>query len=274
MGNQRTRVREGWLIATAADRRRTARECGCASPVPGQLFGHFSGQAGDAADDEEQAAEDRWKPHVVQHRRERAVHVDGQRLDGLPHDSLEGFHEGDAVSRQAVLPREIEQDRRARVSAVHAVTEAGHSSARRPRFRRDQARAFGDGDRLPCRTLDAGGNHLHAAHARAAVLVSHGQDAGGDGGGHRLTVARQRQPSGRAGRRARAMVGHAREDRVQHRAFPGRRQTACMQQVDCVREGPFRHQGRDVVATNPDFAVPSFNDACAPRFHKGSSSHA
>src|SRR4030095_638112 len=89
-----------------------------------QFLGDFSRQAGDAADDEDETAKHGWKPHVVEHRRKRAVDVDRQWL----HDTGDGaFHrldECDAISRNAAAAREIEQDVCARVGLVHAMAES------------------------------------------------------------------------------------------------------------------------------------------------------
>ena len=52
-------------------------------PLARQLFHDFGGEARDAADDEDQARERRRKAHVVEHGRQRAVDVDGHRLDLL-----------------------------------------------------------------------------------------------------------------------------------------------------------------------------------------------
>src|SRR5262249_57197001 len=91
---------------------------------------HFGAEAGDARNDEEQLADQRWKSKVVQNGRERAVDVEGNRLDACGNSTLECPGEGDARPGQTVLRRQAKQYVDARVNLrVYAMPETGQ-----PRF--------------------------------------------------------------------------------------------------------------------------------------------
>ena len=98
----------------------------------------------------------RRESHVVKHRRQRAIDVDGHRLDLLRDRGAERLHEQDAVAGQAMPPGEVEQHRRARIVRMHAMTEAGDALADRAMLGRRSSPAHSfERERFAPRALDA-----------------------------------------------------------------------------------------------------------------------
>ncbi len=152
---------------------------------------------------------------------------------------------------------------------MHAVSQARHPRAVRARLIDDAGGRRLDRDRLAGAERNPVRDHPHAVRSRSAVFVADREDAGGNRRRYRLPVARRDQPRRRARRRARAVVGYGREDRVDQRALAFRRQPAAMQQEHRVGECRLSHQLRDVAAANPDRGGLRADDCRAPCVHEG-----
>ena len=168
---------------------------------------------------------------------------------------VEGAHEAHAIAGDAGLGGHGRRARPTRGSVV--CTRWPRPGSAVPLARASSiARAAAVLDRFACRPPSPSllGDHLHTAFAGAAVFVANREDAGGNGGGHRLAVAGRRQPGGGAGWRAGAVIGRRRPE--SRRAAPFARvgsRPRCSRKT--VSTNPAcRISDGDVVSTQPDVA--------------------
>ena len=229
---------------------------------------HLGAQPGDASDDEDQLADHRGEAEVDEDRGERAVDVQRDRFDLLGHRRFQRARETDAVASQTRVLREAEQHGDARIHGrVHAMSEAGQACLRRLRFVHQLRGDLLEGAAVAPRAFEAGGDQLHAAGARAAMLVADRQHARRNGGRGGLAVAGRREPRRRARRRAGAVIGDADQDGVHEPPLGRRRQPIVMQQEDHLGERRLPHQVEDVVSTHADVIRAGVNDRGVPGFH-------
>ena len=234
------------------------------------FLGDFRGQAGDAADDEHEAAGRRREAHVVEHGGERAVDVHRQRLDARARPPPPA-RVMKAMPSPATRfgPRHLEQHRDARIRRVDAMAEA-----RQPPLLGD---GLGDGSRAPPlrrepvarRRREAVGDELHAVRAGAAVLVADGQDAAprpprrSTGGCPRRPAAPPRTTARRR-RDRRRRSGWRRAAAARRPTAAGRDAAATIVSVNVAS----LHQRRDARARASRCGSRRSRDRGAPRFHE------
>ena len=97
----------------------------------------------------------RIEAEIVENRREGAINIERQLLDSLRRRALERGDEGHAVTGDAVLPCEIEQNLHARIGSVNAVAEAREPCAVAHRPLDRAHRGVGDRDALAARLFGA-----------------------------------------------------------------------------------------------------------------------
>ena len=175
-------------------------------------------------------------------------------------------HDADAVAGHAALARHLEQDGDARVGRVDAMTETRQPGVLLNGPVDGAGRGIVQADALAARLFDGVLDEDHAPFAGAAVIVTDGEDAGGNRRREGLAIPGGGQPRGRAGGSTRAVIGNADQDGIEELAFAGRRQAAAMQQENRLGEAA-AHQRGHVVSADPDAGAVRMRDGGSPLFH-------